>query len=431
MKRKILFSVMMLALTGLFTMQSCKDEESAPPKEYGSFTDPVLVAPVQGFVNLEGTTIELKWESSDSDGDAQKWDVYFGESENPDLYQSGVTQQSVTVEVEPGVEYFWRVEIMDAKKVITRGPTWHFEIVDPAAPLEMEMTWETNAADAIGMEVDPTVAANMRLRIYKEDKRTAAVPAINTGGFEVFSGWNTLVDGIYWVETEVAGTIDAGDFNNPLNISIALGFNQRGILEESFSFPDVMTNEFVCTTYKVYLGYVTKVGDTYTFTKEVTKPMSVLSLVWNGLDNSGFEYPSQVETYMGCSLMVKGLSYDWMSDYWGEVIIKGGFASIAVDTLAGTVTIANQFYCRTKWNGAVQPDYFIEGTGTIVRNGSYWDMTISYDLLQNGVSMASMDPLSDPIFVATLSTAPEEGKGAAAKSVRQFTRPLVKPAQRK
>jgi len=432
MKREILALFMMLAISGLFTMQSCNKETPTPFKTYGSFTDPVLLAPADGgFVNVTGTTVELKWESTDSDGDPQKWDVYFGEASNPELYQSGVTQQTVTVEVTPGTEYFWRVQITDAHKVITRSPTWSFQIVDPAAPLEMEMTWETNSLAAIGMEIDPIVAANMRLRIYKEDKKTMAIPAsINTAGFESYSGFNTLADGIYWIETEVAATIDAGDFNNPLNISIELAFNQTGTMSETFGYPEVMTNEFVCTTYKVYLGYVTKVGNTYTFTKEVTKPVSPLSFVWYGLDNSGFEYPSQVETYQGCALMVKGLSYDWMLDYWGEVIIKGGYSTIAIDTVAGTVTIPNQFYCRTKYNGAVQPDYFIEGTGTIARNGGFWEMTISYDLLQNGVSMASMDPLSDPIFVATLTTDPAAAKGAT-KSVRQFTRPLVKPAQRK
>jgi len=426
-----MFFVMMLALTGLFTMQSCNKESSTPFKVYNSFTDPVLVSPSNGnYVNVEGTTINLAWESTDADGDPQKWDVYFGTSDDPELYMSGVTQTSITVDVEPGTEYFWRVEITDTHKVITRGPTWSFIVVDPAAELSMDFTWSTNALEAIGLDLDPETAANLRLRVYKEDKITKAIDAISTAGFKNYSGWNTLADGIYWVETEVAATVDAGDFNNPLSISIDLAFNQPGIMDETFTFADVMTNEFVCSSYKVYLGYVTKVGDTYTFVKEVTKPLSALSLTWYGLDNTAFEYPSQVETYMGCSLQVKGLSYDWMGDFWGEVIIKGGYASITIDTVAGTVTIPNQFYCRTKYNGAVQPDYFIEGTGTYAKVGGYRTMTISYDLLQNGVSMADQASLSRPLFVATLTTDPTAGKGAA-KSLRQFTRPAVKPAQLK
>ena len=421
----------MLSISGLFTLQSCNEDAASLVKEYGSFTDPVLLAPGnESFVNVTGTTVDLKWESSDANGDPQKWDVYFGETSSPELIESGYSSQTITVDVVPGAEYFWRVEITDAHGVITRGPTWSFEVVDPAAPLSMDLTWASNALDVIGMEIDPLLVANLRLRIYKEDKVTQAVsPSINTTGFENYSGWNTLVDGKYWVETELTSTVDAGDFNAPIDINIELAFSQRGIMEETFGFPAVMTNQFVCSTYKVFLGIVEKSGDTYAFTKEVTTPVSPLSHVWFGLDNSGFEYPSQAETYMGCSLQIKGLSWDWMSDYWGETIIKGGFASITIDTIAGEVTIPNQFYCRTKWNGAVQPDYYIEGTGTYEKSGEFATMTISYDLLQNGVSMASMDPASDPIFVATLTTDPD-GKKGAVKSVRQFTRPAVKPAQR-
>ncbi|MBK7131715.1 MAG: hypothetical protein IPH69_02520 [Bacteroidales bacterium] len=144
MKRKLIFFVMILSLTGLFTMQSCNEDEKSPVYEYGSFTDPVLLAPADGgFLNVTGTTVDLKWESTDSDGDPQSWDVYFGDNSEPDLFKTGQTTQSVTVNVTPGTEYFWRVETVDAKGVITTSPTWSFEVVNPAATMHMDLSWET------------------------------------------------------------------------------------------------------------------------------------------------------------------------------------------------------------------------------------------------------------------------------------------------
>ncbi|MBK7131714.1 MAG: hypothetical protein IPH69_02515 [Bacteroidales bacterium] len=84
-----------------------------------------------------------------------------------------------------------------------------------------------------------------------------------------------------------------------------------------------MTNQFVCSSYRVYLGYVTKTGTSYTFTKEVSKPVSVYSGVWYGVDKADVDYDSEVETYQGCSLQIKGLVNGWMTEFWGEVIVKG------------------------------------------------------------------------------------------------------------
>lgn len=427
MKRKILFFVMMLAVTGLFTMQSCKKEEVGSFKTYSSFTSPVILAPANGdFISVPGTTVDLKWESTSADGDAQNWDVYFGTSATPPRVKEGSTAMSYTATVAKGVEYFWHVIGYDSNGIPARSETWSFEVIDPAATMVMDLTWESNALSVIGMEVDPLKAANLVLRVYEEDKVTTAIKAINTADFEEYAGWDTLASGKYYVAVTLASTIDAGDFNAPLDLDLDLSFSQRGIVDLVYNFPAVMTNEFVCSSFRVYLGYVTKTGTSYTFTKEVTKPVSALSAVWYGLDNTDFEYDSEVETYMGCSLQIKGLSFAWMSDYWGEVIIKGGSASITINTTTGVVTIPNQFYCRTKWNGAVQPDYYIEGTGTYDATGAFPKMTITYDLLQNGVSMASQDPLSDPKFVATLTTDPAGLKGTH-KTVH-FTVPAVKPA---
>ena len=53
-----------------------------------------------------------------------------------------------------------------------------------------------------------------------------------------------------------------------------------------------------------------------------------------------------------------------------------------------TITIAQQTYATTKYNGVTQPTYSIAGTGTINNSGAYpvWD--IKYDLIQGGTKIA-------------------------------------------
>lgn len=426
---------MMLIFAGLLAFQSCTKDTSTPFKTYGAFTNPALVGPTDGaFLDLTGTKVTLEWTSADADGDPQNWDVYFGTSEDPARIQTGYTSQSISVDVVKGMKYFWRVVGHDANNIPTRSATWSFETVDPAAPMKMKMEWSSNALDKLGLEVDPLKAGNLRLLIRKADKTAQAT--VNTGGFEEYNNWNTLPDGKYYVATSLATTVDAGDFNDVLDFDINLTFSQRGVQYNKYEFPAVMTNQFACSTYIVYLGYVVKSGNNYTFTEEVVYPSSPLSFVWYGLDNTtDFKYVSQVETFMGCSLQIKGLSYEWMDDFWSEVIVKGGAANITINTTTGVVTIPNQFYCRTKYNGVVQPDYFIEGTGTYSTAGAFPTMTITYDLIQNGISMAIQDngpPTNgtDTKFTAVLTLDPASAKGAVVKSARVVTRPAIKPAQK-
>ena len=424
MKRKNLIFVMLLALSALYTMQSCKKESTVAFTEEQAFTIPNLVAPTQGFLDLTGTTVDLKWESTNAASAPNKFNVYFGTGDDPALYQSNVTATTLNVPVLPGIKYNWKIVAIDANGLTQTGPIWSFETVDPNAGLDMTMTWTTGALAAIGLDLAPTAAVDLRLLIRKADK--TALTTINTTGFEEYANWNTLPDGKYYIATDIFATVDAGDFNSPIPISINLNFKQRGIQSETDFFTNVMTNQFVCSSYRVYLGYVVKAGSTYTFTKEVTYPVSAFSGTWYGLDSKDFKYDSEVVTYQGCSLQIKGLAFGWMSDFWGEVIFKGGTANITINAGTGVVTIANQFYCRTRYNGAVQPDYFIQGTGTYDATGAFPKMTITYDLLQNGVSMASQDPKSTPKFVATLTLDPA-GLKRLGNTVH-FTTPAVKPA---
>ena len=131
MKRKNLIAVMLPVLFGLFALQSCT-KDTPIFKVYQSFTDPVASAPLDGStIKITGTTVDLKWVSTDADGDAVKADVYFGLDSKPALYKAAATSTTLTVPVELGKTYYWKVTMKDANGVMTYGPTWSFTVFEP------------------------------------------------------------------------------------------------------------------------------------------------------------------------------------------------------------------------------------------------------------------------------------------------------------
>jgi hypothetical protein len=415
MKRKNLIFVMLLVLSGLVTMQSCKKDTAVAFTEHGAFTVPALVAPANGvFLNLTGTTVDLKWESTNASGDPMSWDVYFGNTDDPAKVQTAYTSETLTVTVAKGTKYWWRVVGTDANGVITRSSVWSFEITDPAAPLNLKMSWTTDAKATVGLDLDPLAVVDLRLLILKSDLVTNAVTAINTAQFEEFGKFNTLVDGTYYIVTDISKTINAGDFNVPINISINLLFNQRGTLFQTIDLPKVMTNKFNCSSYKTVLAQVVKVGSTYTITKSISNILPAvppgLAGIWKGSD---FGYPSTIVTsIVGGKLMIDGVGTGWMMDPvdgWGEVPQVTYPAEVIVNLCAKTVSIANQKFMTTKYLGVTQTSYFIQGTGTYDLSGTFPVLTLNYDFIQAGVSIAKYFGVTTFKAVLTLNPA---GKGA-------------------
>jgi hypothetical protein len=351
----------------------------------------------------------LQWASTNASNDPQNWQVFFGTGDDPALIQSGYTSQSITVNVTPGTKYNWKVIGTDSNGMHSRSPVWSFEVVDPTAPLDLKMTWTTDVKTVVGLDLAPDAAANLRLMILKADKLTLAVPVINTSSFEDFAGFNTLPDGVYYVATDLASTINAGTFTKTFDISINLQLTQRGILSQQLPYANVMTSANPCPLYRTYLAKVTKAGNTFTAEEAVSYIVPQITS-WNGTDAT---YPSIVTTTATCaSTTMTGLAIGFLQDpnFWGEVVQTGG---TLVYTVSGnTITIAQQTYATTKYNGVTQPTYSIAGTGTINSSGAYpvWD--IKYDLIQGGTKIADYLFTSVPsqwptdYFEAIITTAP-------------------------
>jgi len=304
--------------------------------------------------------------------------------------------------------------------------------------LVINMTWETDVFDAVGLTLDPDEVINLRFLIL--DAADSSVIAIMDGlSFEEFgTESDTLLDGTflpdgdYLIATDISSTIDAGDYNAPITIDLVLDFDQIGGYEnKQLVYSGAFTNEFVCSTYRVYLANLTKSGTTYIFDDEAySVPYHVLAGEWFGVDcdddgvSGYFDYESQVVVVQGCALEISGLGYDWLQDFWGEDIVAGGTIELEVDMNTGIITIPNQYYCTTTYHGNPQDPYNIFGSGLVDMTGEYPTMTIEYELENYGYNWADWcnyyGYLSTPMFVANLTLDPAGLKSIANNGTLKF-----------
>jgi hypothetical protein len=132
MKRRNFFIAILPILFGFLALQSCIEEDSATFTTAYAFTDPVVTAPLDGSsIKITGTTVDLKWATTNAGNSAIKCDVHFGLSEHPALYKAGYNALSLTVPVAKGATYYWYVVMIDANGITTTSPTWSFSVFEP------------------------------------------------------------------------------------------------------------------------------------------------------------------------------------------------------------------------------------------------------------------------------------------------------------
>jgi hypothetical protein len=292
--------------------------------------------------------------------------------------------------------------------------------------MTVNLTCATDVLSSIGVDLTPDEVVDLRLRVIRKSTK-AVVTTVNVGkSSEVYKDFGTLANDVYLLAVDVYNTLNFGDLNVPVNLDLTLNFEQLGIMDQTLEYPKVMTNAFMCSSYRVYLAQVTKNGANYTVERAVSYPTSVYSGNWAGNEMDFYPkkntvntpYESQVELFMGCSLLIKNLGLGWMTDFWGETPVAGGTASITINAVAGTVTIPEQYYMTTVYNGLKQDPYLISGSGTIDLTGPQPKMVIDYDLSNYGESWATYcytnKYLITPLFHSTLTLTP-----AAVKMIRQ------------
>lgn len=107
---------------------------------------------------------------------------------------------------------------------------------------------------------------------------------------------------------------------------------------------------------------------------------------WEGTTAWGYE--TEVETWLNDDgqLMINGLTFGWFQDWWDEVIVTNQPVQVDVNLETFEITIPEQPYITSTYNGAPQPAYSLRGTGEIV-NSCERIIEIRPVLVQDGVGI--------------------------------------------
>lgn len=411
--KKIIIALMTLLLVfGLFTMQSCKKDESPTPVVKYTATIPVAVAPVvssAGTVLVTNSSVDLKW-SAENKGTAAVWDLYYGTSKDPALLAKGLTTMSKTVEAKDGITYYWYVVCVDNAGIKTTSPVFKFTAVDGSNPkLTVNLGCTTNVKTAVGVDLTADQVVDLRFLIINNITGEITTTVNSGKANEVYRGFAGLPDGEYLLAVNIASTLNFGSINAPVSLSLSLKFDQLGIIDSTLYFPSVMTNVNSCAVYRTNLATVTKVGSEYHILSTVSywvdpiaDPTALVG-TWSGYD-ADQGYPSEVVSAITTKLVFTGIGRGWMQDAWGEVITKEYPITMAFNYCAGTLTIAKQKIMETTWNGAPQTFYSIQGSGTFDMSGDFPSMLIHYDFIQGSTGIAQYFGL--PYFTLEISLDP-------------------------
>lgn len=365
MKRKNIYFATLLVLIGFFAMQSCTKVDDTTFSTKQAFTQPACSTTpsvrADGTVLFTGTTVTLNWASENSGGDPVKWNVYFGNGKAPAFFAE-VTGNSVDVPVFDGLTYYWRVEIVDSRGIVTASPVNHFIAVNGTnAKMNVDMTAETNVKTAIGMDLPAANVIDLILKVYKKSDMSL-VKAIDVGtSDETYTEFNTLPDGDYILAVDYYSAKNFGSFHAPISVSLKLKFTQLGFINQTLEFPGVIDNwSPVENALITNLATVTKAGTKYTIVKSVSSKLDKFVGAWKGTD-AGTAYPSQVTcTRSGATMVLNGLMAQWMTDYWGEEITVASPVKIYFNFVTGTPYIPLQSFCTTRyWDAAALPPAYV------------------------------------------------------------------------
>lgn len=104
---------------------------------------------------------------------------------------------------------------------------------------------------------------------------------------------------------------------------------------------------------------------------------------YSSVDQYGFGDTVEIALNDDGELVINGLGFNFMTSYWGEVIIANEPVVMNVNPEDETITIEEQFYLSTTWNGGREPDYLISASG-VVLNACQNKMRIDYTYFQPG-----------------------------------------------
>lgn len=92
--------------------------------------------PADGVSPLSGAQIAhlaagitLEWTGNDVDNDIEGYDIYFGETSNPELYQENITASSLeNVIINQDTKYYWKIKTKDKRGNVSYSDVFQFKV---------------------------------------------------------------------------------------------------------------------------------------------------------------------------------------------------------------------------------------------------------------------------------------------------------------
>ena len=211
---------------------------------------------------------------------------------------------------------------------------------------------------------------------------------------------STAIEGVHFQSFTQTVEIAAGQYISEIEIKpITANLETAQLLVLSIDSPDFPEGVSFNQKFELSLSRLCPVNDLST----IIGSRGGIDVTIDGL---GWPpYPSEV-VISGTSgdLRVTGLGVGWMTDFWGEVIIT--MEEVEMEVTEGLyVTIPEQPYMTTTYEGAPQDPYTIVGSGTL--DNCAKTLTIEYDLKQGDNSWGSWTSsngyMSESTFTAVLT----------------------------
>lgn len=218
------------------------------------------VSPADGGI-LEYTNVSLSWNAFDIDSDLKDitYDLFFGKTENPSLYVSGLSTRNHSIsDLDDGSTYFWYVEAKDNdSSAASMNGVWSFEIDEyiPIPRTKLLLPQNTGVIDtnSINLEWETTnpTENNVSYRVLLNTTMDNLIEIAVTNK-ENYLVTNLDVTSIYyWTVIPVAGPYEGECLSGTWSFSVNDSFQPLIEFEISTEISRLDIERDVNTTFNV------------------------------------------------------------------------------------------------------------------------------------------------------------------------------------
>ncbi len=194
--------------------------------------------------------LELQWECSDPENDEIRYKLFFGKTENPNLYRENIKETTIKVEnLEYLTTYYWSIESSDSFGNSSQSEIWKFKTKDEAKKIQIAITTVQKDVSIKINDVDYGIAP---LKIELEEGKHT-IKAIKTG-YKEKEHILELKDATIKEQKNIKIEMDLEQIIAELSIS-STPLQSEVYINSKFSGVTPLTNNLVYGTYDIEIKY--------------------------------------------------------------------------------------------------------------------------------------------------------------------------------